>query len=125
MFPVVPPLITAEAATGLRTPLAKITVGAGMLLMIVLFNTADQSVRRYFETDPVFKNEFLFRFSHSLISSMFEYTTNWLGIASPQGKRKWNYSILRVAIRSRLPDSRSLRGMIIFVPFFTPGGMMM
>jgi hypothetical protein len=34
MFPVVPPLIAAEAATRIRTPLAEFAIGARILLVL-------------------------------------------------------------------------------------------
>jgi hypothetical protein len=59
-------LIAAAAAPPLRTPLAEFAVRAVMLLIIALFQTADESVRRYLKTHSIFMDIFFFSASHSL-----------------------------------------------------------
>jgi hypothetical protein len=62
---VVSPLIAAAAAPPMRTPLAEFAVRAIMLLIIALFQTADESVGRYLKTHTIFLDIFFFSASHS------------------------------------------------------------
>jgi len=64
--PVVFPLSQTETAPRIRTPLAEFAVRASMLLALVLFQTADESIGRYLKTDSIFIDKFLVSISHLL-----------------------------------------------------------
>ena len=65
-FSFVPPLIKTEAASRIRTPLTEFAVGAAMLLILALFRTADEAIRRYLETHSIFIDKLLVSISHLL-----------------------------------------------------------
>jgi hypothetical protein len=46
--------------------LAEFAVGAAMLLILALFRTADEAIRRYLETHSIFIDKLLIFISHSL-----------------------------------------------------------
>jgi hypothetical protein len=62
--PVISPLITTMAASRIGTPLAEFTVRAVMLLVLALFQTADESIGCYLETDSILIDKFLIDVSH-------------------------------------------------------------
>jgi len=63
---VVSTLIAAAAASPLRTPLAEFAVSAIVLLILGLFQTADESVGRYLKTNAIFIDECFIITGHSL-----------------------------------------------------------
>jgi hypothetical protein len=59
-------LIAAAAASPLRTPLAEFAIRAIVLLILALFQTADEPVGRYLKTNAIFIDKSLFIICHSL-----------------------------------------------------------
>jgi len=59
-------LMKAQAASRIRTPLAEIAVGAVVLLIPALFQTADKAIGCYLKAHPVFIDKLLFGVRHSL-----------------------------------------------------------
>ena len=55
----------AEATARTRTPLAEVAVGAVVLLIPALFQTADKAVGSYLKAHPVFIDKLLFGVRHS------------------------------------------------------------
>jgi hypothetical protein len=53
------PLSKAQAASGIRTPLAEFAVRTAMLLILALFETADEPVRGHLKTDPLLVDKLL------------------------------------------------------------------
>jgi hypothetical protein len=69
-------LMKAEATTRAGTPLAEIAVGAVVLLIPALFQTADKPMGCYLKAYPVFIDKLLFDVSHLL------YITSYAGFGS-------------------------------------------
>lgn len=85
-----PALIKTAAAAQTRTPLAELAVRASMLLILALFQRANESKRRDFKPDSAFIDIFLFAVSHSSSHTLLSTRTG-------------HYKI----IRYNLPDFRS------------------
>jgi hypothetical protein len=58
-------LSETEATSGIGTPLTEFAIGAGMLLILVFFHTADKSVRFYLKPYPIFIDKLLLGLCHS------------------------------------------------------------
>ena len=59
-------MMKAKAAARTRAPLAEFAVGAVVLLILALFQTADKPIGCYLETYSVFIDKLLFSVSHIL-----------------------------------------------------------
>jgi hypothetical protein len=66
----------AEATARTGTPLAEFAVGAVVLLIPALFQTADKAIRSFLKAYPVFIDKLLFGVRHSL------YITSYIGFGS-------------------------------------------
>jgi hypothetical protein len=63
---VVPPLTETETASRMRTPLAEFAVRALMLLVLALFQAADEPMGCYLKTHSIFVDKLFIFISHSL-----------------------------------------------------------